>query len=230
MAWDIGDQIVVSPTGYFGSKGELWSDARGGVEVHTITQIVHLTKSRGTIITLASPLNQTHLCITVEGESFCGAVGVLTRSIRITSVQSEDPTTSSFGFGGHIAVIDLVKGVDGVSNSFSGFVTFKSVEFRNQGKLNSDHYAISFDYSAAHTPSIIMNCSFVHGYSMAVRAGNLFERSLYLGIIPYYYYFFLYKLQIGQQTWYSKAMLQSMCLRVGCTSLRPVPISPSHII
>jgi len=172
VAWDVGDQIVVSPTGYFGSEGELWSDARGGVEVHTITQIVQATKSKGTVITLASPLNQTHLCIAVEGESFCGAVGVLTRNIRITSVQSEDPTSASFGFGGHIAVIDLVKGVDGVSSSFSGFVTFKSVEFRNQGKLNSDHYAISFDYSAAHTPSIIMNCSFVHGYSMAVRAGN----------------------------------------------------------
>ena len=170
VMWDVGDQVVVAPTGYFGKEGELWSDPGGGAEVHTIVSIK--TSSQGTLIQLNSPLNQTHLCTTVEGESFCGTVGVLTRSIKISSTDSEDKSSSSFGFGGHIAVLDLIKGVDGVSSSFSGSVLFKSIEFQNLGQLNSDRYAISFSYSSTHKPSLISGCAFNNAYSIPVRAAG----------------------------------------------------------
>ena len=175
VPWIVGQKIVLSPTAYFTNTGRLWSDVGGSVEILTILQVKKPSAStgyRGTILTLSGKLNQTHLCETVEGISFCGAVGLLSRSIVISSRDSEDKATSSFGFGGHIAVLDLIKGVDGVSATFSGRVTMKNVELRNLGQLNSDRYAISFSYSAAHRPSIISNCSFNNGYSIAVRAGT----------------------------------------------------------
>ena len=171
VQWKIGDQVVVSPTGYFGKEGKIWSEVGGGAEIHTILKIVTSPSSNSTTLTLNSPLNQTHLCTIVQGESFCGVVGVLTHSVKVSSRDSEDLSSTSYGFGGHIVVIDLIKGVDGVSSTFSGSVTLKSVEFRNLGQLNSDRYAISFSYSAAHKASQITGCSFNQGYSFAVRAG-----------------------------------------------------------
>ena len=168
--WNKGDQIVLAPTGYFGKEGHLWSDPSGGVEIHTISSII--TSNGGTKLFLNSPLNQTHLCTTVEGEFFCGAVGILTRSIQISSKDSEDKSTSSFGFGGHIAVVDLIEGVDGVSSSFSGSVTLINVNFKNLGQMDSDRYAISFSYSASHMSSVVANCSFTNSYSIAVYASG----------------------------------------------------------
>ena len=173
VPWSAGDQVVLSPTGYFTKGGGLWSDHGGSVEILTIIQVTRSTSYKGTVLTLSGHLNQTHLCTMVEGSSFCGAVGLLTRSVVISSRDSEDPSTSSFGFGGHIAVIDLIKGVDGVSASFSGSVTLRNVEFKNLGQLNSDRYAISFSYEGSHQPSVVSNCSFYNGYSMAVRACKL---------------------------------------------------------
>ena len=170
VLWHVGDQVVVSPTGYFGAGDKLWSDVGGGAELHTITAVS--VNTAGSVITLNSPLNQTHLCAVVEGESFCGAVGVLSRSVKISARDSESFGTSNFGFGGHIAVIDLVPALDSVSDAFSGILTLKSVELTHLGKLNSDHYTISFSYSALHQSSEITDCSFNQGYSMAVRASN----------------------------------------------------------
>jgi hypothetical protein len=168
--WNVGDKIVVSPTGYFGANGKLWSESGGGMEQHVITKIV--TSSLGSVITLASKLNQTHLCSIMHGEYFCGAVGVLSRNVVIKSADSETPGTQSFGFGGHIAVIDLIAGVDGVSSTFSGSLILNSVQLQNLGQMNSDRYALSFSYSRNHNPSSITNCAFFGGYSIAVRASN----------------------------------------------------------
>ena len=170
VPWSVGEQVVLAPTGYFTSSGGLWSDVGGSVEMLTIVRVAWSSTYKGTVLTLSGRLNQTHLCTVVEGESFCGAVGLLTRSVVISSRDSENPRTNSFGFGGHIAVLDLIKGVDGVSASFSGFVTFRNVEFKNLGQLNSDRYAISFSYSGKHNASVVSNCSFYNGYSIAIRA------------------------------------------------------------
>jgi hypothetical protein len=59
---------------------------------------------------LNSSLAHTHLCEKLYGELFCGAVGVLTLSVRFVSVDSVTSTSSSYRFGGHIAVVDVIAG------------------------------------------------------------------------------------------------------------------------
>ena len=170
VPWSVGEQVVLAPTGYFTASGGLWSDVGGSVEILTILSVTLSTSDEGTVLTLSGRLNQTHLCTVVEGESFCGAVGLLSRSIVISSRDSEDPRTNSFGFGGHIAVLDLFLDVDDVSTSFSGSVTFRNVEFKNLGQSNSDSYGILVSSNSDRKPSVVSDCSFYNSYNIAVRA------------------------------------------------------------
>eukprot|EP00607_Mallomonas_marina_P005433 CAMPEP_0182439766 /NCGR_PEP_ID=MMETSP1167-20130531/86632_1 /TAXON_ID=2988 /ORGANISM="Mallomonas Sp, Strain CCMP3275" /LENGTH=3836 /DNA_ID=CAMNT_0024633535 /DNA_START=462 /DNA_END=11972 /DNA_ORIENTATION=- len=169
--WEVGDSVVISPTGYFGSEGELWSDDNGGAEVRNIVSLEVVDTT--TVIALDTPLSQTHLCTTVEGESFCGAVGLLSRNVRISSVDAAAVRWGEdHGWGAHVMVIDLVKGIDNVHTSFSGSVMLDSVEFKNMGKLNADS-VITFDYNDVSNSSSIKNCAFNDLFSMIIRADNV---------------------------------------------------------
>jgi hypothetical protein len=219
--WIIGDEVVLSPTGYYGHNSRLWSASGGGVEIRKIVAIHHLSPPTKTVsyvevvndtaltelltantnltilpteyaaynvtylkevvsytnssvvLTLNESLKQTHLCEILDGELFCGYVGRLSRSITIRSIDCTDTKSISYGYGGHIAVIDLLKATDAVSRNTFGWLTLENVALIRMGKINTDHYAVGFNYASSNrNVSSIVNCSFVSSYSSAVRAAN----------------------------------------------------------
>ena len=187
LSWTPGDDIVLSPTGYYNAKGGLWKDRSGrgvNAETHTIIGIQYIAGSNCSQLTLESPLNHTHLCTTVAGQSFCGAVGILTRNVQFLSTDSEDPTSYSYGFGANIHVVDVVsKG----KPTYYGWVKISNAAFKNFGKVNSDHYSVAIshvDYN--HKPSALVGCAFVNGYNMASRVsrvkGFVFDNNVALGM------------------------------------------------
>jgi len=174
VAWSVGDEIVISPTGYFNEAGTSWSmkgKIGNSVESRKVTAILTIASPTGNItqLTLNSHLNHTHLCETIHGEKFCGAVGLLTRSVKFISLDGDVPKTTSFGYGANIHVIDVF---DSVPYRY-GSVDLRNVEFNKFGKLNNDHYAISIshrDYN--HPPSYVMGCAFKYGFNLATRISH----------------------------------------------------------
>ena len=185
LGWAVGDEIVFSPTNYFGKNGELWSATDGSVEFRTITAVLKMAGDV-TKVSFTAPLLQTHFCGVVEEQSFCGAVGLVSRNVQISSKDSENAQdVTNYGFGGHVAVIDLVEELYSADRYFSGTLYLNSVQLKNLGKLNSDHYAISFMYSGKHGSNVIANCSFSNGYNFALKAANtnniLFRNNVVVG-------------------------------------------------
>lgn len=170
--WSVGDEIVLSPTGYFKADGAVWSSRTGSAEIRKIVSISSNNDSSVATILLNSTLTTTHLCIQKYGERFCGYVGHLTRSITISSVDCEDPKSSSYGFGGHILVTQLLKSSNSVSRNAYGFLQFQDVALIRMGKSNSDHFSIAFSFvpSSIQLKSLVTNCAFVNGYNVAIQA------------------------------------------------------------
>mmetsp|Transcript_16459 Transcript_16459/g.22492 ORF Transcript_16459/g.22492 Transcript_16459/m.22492 type:complete len:2653 (+) Transcript_16459:1-7959(+) len=174
VTWSVGDEIVISPTGYFNEAGTTWSTKGkigNSVESRVIAAIRTIISPAGNIsqITLNSVLNHTHLCETIHGENFCGAVGHLTRTVKFVSLDGDVPKTTSYGYGANIHVIDVF---DSVPYRY-GSVDLRDVELNKFGKLNGDHYAVSIahrDYN--HPPSYVMGCAFKYGYNLATRISH----------------------------------------------------------
>ena len=175
VPWAVGDEVVVSPTGFFDESGTTWSTGISSlgpsveVRIIKIVTILSTPNQNYTQLTFQSPLNHTHLCQTLHGEQFCGAVGLLTRPVKFISQDSETPKTTSFGFGANIHVVDVF---DAVPYRY-GSVDIRNVEFTRFGKLNTDHYAIVInhrDYN--HPSSYVLGCSFNFGYNLATRVIN----------------------------------------------------------
>eukprot|EP01035_Chromulina_nebulosa_P018019 gene18019-23659_t len=164
LGWTDGDEIVISTTSYFSDTGSVWSNSSSpNNEIRRITAIKNYDGIA--VITVDYPLQNTHACYERAGVSFCGVVGLLSRNIRIIS---ED---ISAGFGGHIAVVDILStSVDGASY-FIGNISFDNVQFINIGKLNTDYYGIGINYrqiyDATYSNSII-NCAFKNSYNYAI--------------------------------------------------------------
>jgi hypothetical protein len=190
--WRAGDQVVVSPTGYYNERGDLWSKrtARGGSsdEILTVRGVEYLPLQGEYRVNFTTPVNHTHLCLDKGGNlTFCGVIGRLSRSVRFISRDSENPTTSSYGYGGHVHVLDYATS-KGATPVRRGMVDFEDVEFRNFGKLNSDRYAIRFQYvDYLHSPSRVHSCSFNQNYNFAARAehtqGFTFTHNVAVGTI-----------------------------------------------
>jgi hypothetical protein len=176
--WKAGDEIVLAPTSYFNAAGTPWSSKTaiaGGSsdEISTILNVHNETDSATqvvySILTLTKPTNHTHLCATRYGNSFCGAVGLLTRNVRFVSRDSENPAVSSYGYGGNLHVFDYITSQGGTPVR-RGVANLVNVEFKNFGKINSDHYAVRLRHvDAGHAPSLIKNCAFNQGYNLALR-------------------------------------------------------------
>ena len=172
LGWAVGDEIVFSPTSYFGMNGELWSAPSGSVEFRTVTAVLNMA-GNVTKVSFTTPLQQTHFCGVMEEQSFCGAVGLVSRNVKILSKDSENAQdVTNYGFGGHISVIDLVEELYSADRYFSGTVYLNSVELKNLGKVSSEYYAISFSYTGSHESNVITNCSFNKGYNFALKAAK----------------------------------------------------------
>lgn len=178
--WHAGDEVLLSPTAYFNEVGGVWSNkktaAGSGDEIITIVSVRNATDSAThavySILTLSRPANHTHLCTTKHGQSFCGAVGLMTRNVRFQSRDSETPGVSSYGFGANLHVFDLVPKT-GATAVRRGSAYLNGVMFKNFGKINSDRYAIQFQYTDyQHPASLITNCAFNAGYSLAARVSH----------------------------------------------------------
>eukprot|EP01036_Dinobryon_divergens_P027890 gene27890-36744_t len=172
VPWAVGDEVVLSPTGFYDESGSTWSTGSARVGPSLETRVIKAITTISTPfrnysqLTLKSPLNHTHLCETIHGDTFCGAVGLLTRSVQFTSQDSETPKTTSYGFGANIHVVDVF---DAVPYRY-GSVDLRDVQFTHFGKLNTDHYAVVLshrDYN--HPPSYVLGCSFKFGYNLATR-------------------------------------------------------------
>ena len=168
QSWAVGDEIVFAPTGYFGKDGKLWSEPDGSVEYCSISAIIEI-ENNITEIEFTPALNQGHLCMEKEGTSFCGVVALMTHNVKISSEGSEDESNRHWGFGGHIVNVDLEEDWYERTRKLSGVVHFQYVQFINLGKVNSDHYALSFLYTQPHQPSWVEGCSFKNSYNFPIR-------------------------------------------------------------
>eukprot|EP00595_Chromulina_sp_UTEXLB2642_P001523 CAMPEP_0196766926 /NCGR_PEP_ID=MMETSP1095-20130614/32902_1 /TAXON_ID=96789 ORGANISM="Chromulina nebulosa, Strain UTEXLB2642" /NCGR_SAMPLE_ID=MMETSP1095 /ASSEMBLY_ACC=CAM_ASM_000446 /LENGTH=2258 /DNA_ID=CAMNT_0042131985 /DNA_START=2674 /DNA_END=9450 /DNA_ORIENTATION=- len=167
LSWIDGDEIVISTTSYFTDTGSLWSNSSS--PSNEIRRIIGIKNYDGLAeISVDYPLQNTHVCYERAGVSFCGVVGLLSRNIRILS---EDITGSSSGFGGHIAVVDILSTSIDSASYFIGTISFDNVQFVNIGKLNTNYYGIGINYrqiyDATYSNSII-NCAFKNSYNYAV--------------------------------------------------------------
>lgn len=169
--WKVGYEIVLSPTGFFNSTGSAYvdSDIVDLVTIKSISTLTDLkTHANYSSITTTSPLLQTHLCHSQNGQSFCGYVGLISRNIKISSRDSETPSSISYGFGAHIFVTDLA--------SFgSGVLNLQYVTLQNMGKLNSDWMAITFDYQLpgyVQQRSIVNGCVFNSSYNFMLYSAG----------------------------------------------------------
>lgn len=167
VTWAVGQQIVLSPTGYYDPSGAAYLDS-GSVDIVTIASVV--TTGGVTTITTTTPLKQTHLCHSQNGQTFCGYVGLLTRNILIQSKDSETVGSQSYGFGAHFHVIDLA--TPGQKPAYrSGSLILKNVALKNLGKINSDHMAVTFNYQLTgmlQSASIVSGCAFSNSYNFMV--------------------------------------------------------------
>ncbi|CAM9185240.1 unnamed protein product, partial [Ectocarpus fasciculatus] len=177
--WGIGDSIALSPTNYFARNGYAWYDENAadtdGVEMRVISAIYFNQAQKTTEIRFSDPLGATHLCHTDMGEVFCGTVGLLTRNVLLSSRDSETPASSSYGFGGHIMVMDATVADNSVGRDMFGTANLEYVQLRNFGKVNTDHYGIGYSYTSTenrNTPSgknKVVGCAFDGGYNIAVH-------------------------------------------------------------
>ena len=78
----------------------------------------------------------------IRCEVFCGAVGLLTPTVRFISADSQTQKTTSYGFGASIHVIDIVDS----SPARYGSVDLHNVEFAYFGKANTEHYAVAIGH------------------------------------------------------------------------------------
>ena len=177
--WKIGDTISLSPTGYFTRQGDAWyeddAEVANGIEKRTINAIYFNVAANISTIHFSEPLSATHLCHTDMDELFCGGVGILSRNVRLSSRDSEDSDSNSFGFGGHIMVMDATVEDNSVGRDLIGTASLEYVQLINFGKRNTDHYGIGYAYTGTdsrNTPTgdnRVLGCAFEDGYNIAVH-------------------------------------------------------------
>jgi hypothetical protein len=167
--WLKEQEISISPTGYFTETGTTWDQA--GIESKTIASIVSTKLSnnlyRNTITTTAA-LTKTYACLTRLSESFCASVGLLSRNIVFKSTNFTG--TIDEGFGGHIAVVDILDSSG--SAAYIGNLHLEDIQMQSFGKLNGDHYAISIQHRGYYISSpahIIRSCVFANTLNMAIH-------------------------------------------------------------
>ena len=183
VGWSVGDQVILSPTGYFKHDGNDWSSGTTtNDEIFSIKQINTfidaVTHHNYTRIVLDSPAKYTHLCTIKYGKIFCGAIGVVTKSVRFICNDATDSKSFSYMFGANIHVLDVPG-----SNRY-GSVYFDNVEFLHFGKVNSDHQALKFQYSDYnHPPSFISNCAFINPYCEGLYAEHAFNLTFQNNVI-----------------------------------------------
>jgi hypothetical protein len=190
--WKAGDEIVLAPTAYYNEQGMPWSTqtvtSHGSSDEVLVISSVSNTTSNGvthSVLHLTKPANHTHLCAVHHGHSFCGAVGLLTRNVRFVSRDSENPKTTSYGYGGNLHVFDYLTSKNSPPVR-RGVATLRNVEFKNFGKINGDAYAVRLRHKdALHAPAVITGCAFNQGYNLALRTettvGLTFEDNVAIG-------------------------------------------------
>ena len=181
LDWEVGDAISISATAYFNSYGDLWSNATApSNEKRIITGLSFSSVESSqilTVIDLDMPLLQTHVCLNVQGESFCSKVALLTRNVQILS---QDITGANYGFGGHIAVVDIIRAGD------VGQIDIQNVLLTNFGKINDQYYTLGINYQQQYSANLfsrIVDCVFVDSFNVGVYLNNAVNVSVVNNII-----------------------------------------------
>jgi len=185
ILWQVGDQVILSPTAYFKYDGSDWSSgSTSNDEVFKIKSISYYTESNTyqnyTSIVLDTPAKYTHLCTVQYDKSFCGAIGVLTKSIRFLSYDMVAvEKSSSYMFGASVRVI----AIPADNYNTYGSVYLDNVEFVNFGQYNSEP-ALKFQYRDNNHPhSSISNCAFNGLYGLGIYADHAFNITIENNII-----------------------------------------------
>ncbi|XP_013413864.1 fibrocystin-L-like [Lingula anatina] len=161
--WEVGDEIVVTPTGYKPYE----------------TEIFKLTSVSGNTIGLNSTLAHKHLG--VEGTinnipyGIVAEVGRLTRNIKVRGEEYSGLITEAFGARILVSTQSTVDSQNNV-NVYRGFARFTNVEFIHTGQegYNEDYDPrFSLAYMSAQTvndkkPSYVKKCAFHHGLATAI--------------------------------------------------------------
>lgn len=146
ITWKVGDTIVFSPTAFYDKLGAVWYGSHhigeltipmvSAVETRTITDI---RVGSDNVIFFDKPLQYDHLCETSYNETFCGYVGVVSRSVNIlTASDTSQMNSAAYGRGG---VINVYTNIEVHRNAL---IHFSNVHFQNMGDALSDTGAIFF--------------------------------------------------------------------------------------
>ena len=201
-SWSAGDQIVITGTEYpnahdfenMHKQAFLEDYVPHEAEVRTITNV------EGAVVTLNLPLNNRHFAGVVQAGddtsvSLKAHVGLLTHNIRVTADLTNSPVEGEknwyTGYGGHIVVgeanygnyteEELLKLREsgeqlGVVRKLGSLVA-TGVEFRDMGKLASEHAAVQYRFFSdmSNSPedvpeNRIEGCSFVDNWNYVVAS------------------------------------------------------------
>ena len=190
VSFNVGDTIVITPTAFYTAEGEVWSSGdksfKSPVETRRVIDVSMsstTTNSTTILITIDVPLSHTHLCQVSYNESFCGYVGVLTRSVVIKAPDdAKRPSTMNYAVG---AVINFYSNH---SHSSAGGRSIKNnmfdvsnVAFVNMGRA-VDHTAginlMSSSRSAVNNTVVkIDQCSFTNSLYLSIHCDSLSSMS-----------------------------------------------------
>ena len=193
--WIVNSQIAISATNYFDKVGNFWDDSTTPANemriIQAITTIWNVVeKMYISTITLNNPLLQTHLCMIILEETFCGYVGLITKNIVFKAADLTENNVigfgNVFGFGGHIFVTDLYDPAICLNNPHNfkttrvGTVILESVQIENFGQMNNQYNAITInyrdDYSNSpylnYTSNSFTNCSFYSSFNYPLQIIN----------------------------------------------------------
>eukprot|EP00039_Didymoeca_costata_P018192 m.332487 g.332487 ORF g.332487 m.332487 type:complete len:4620 (+) comp16956_c0_seq1:136-13995(+) len=194
-----GDKVIISGTEYPDGIAFEELGANAYLEDYLPHQYeeAYVVSVSGVTLTLDRALNYTHLSVSLEslGVTLRAHVGVLTRNVVVRGDLTDAPTNTSFnwytGYGGHVVVGEVNYGSEeelaaleaagetlGVTQLL-GSLRATNVEFRDMGKLASEHPAIQYRYFSDLAPrdypeNKIESCAFNNGWNYVISTDKSF--------------------------------------------------------
>ena len=187
LNWKVGDTIVLSPTSFYTEEGSAWySSVQGFKSPVELRKIVVISDN---VITIDQPLDHTHLCEISYNETFCGYVGLMTRSITVKAPDDTlDSTSTNYASGGRVS---LITGYETTAH-----LNLTNVNFVNMGRAVDQYGAINLNNNPLNdniTTTVVVyisHCSFASSFNVAIHCNSnkVLDSSKYLSISDNVFY------------------------------------------
>lgn len=205
-SWKVGDEIVVTGTDYPEAHG--YEDVGGAANVEDYTpfksEVRTITELDGTTIKFAEPLEASHFAEEITAShspikliKLNAHVAVLSRNVVVRGDLTDTPVEGQAnwytGYGGHIVVGEVNYGnytdeqiAEMEANGESLGITRKmgsfqasGVQFKDMGKLASEHPAIMYRYFSDlavedYPKNRLENCAFASSWNYVIKTEKSF--------------------------------------------------------